>query len=230
MQKSTLKTERFLWRRRRDSNSRTPLRVTRFPIVRARPATRLLRVKTVFTFNSIELYHIARKKSSTISFFLENIKIPRRAGGVRRDALPVRRWRRVRKRYCARRIPSRRGAKIVRFRARSTGLPQLSARHAEALPYSFSRSCTTVSISPYTVQLQPPARHSKEIVRTASGAAAVRFRPPPLQPQPALYRRRAARPRRNACISTYPTDSTTALTAKAINPLLFVNSSICDSI
>ena len=219
-----------LWRRRRDSNSRTPLRVTRFPIVRARPATRLLRVKTVFTFNSIELYHIAREKSSTISFFLENIKIPRRAGGVRRDALPVRRWRRVRKRYCARRIPSRRGAKIVRACARSTGLPQLSARHAEALPYSFSRSCTTVSVSPYTVQLQPPARHSKEIVRTASGAAAVRFRPPPLQPQPALYRRRAARPRRNACISTYPTDSTTALTAKAINPLLFVNSSICDSI
>ena len=230
MQKSTLKTERFLWRRRRDSNSRTPLRVTRFPIVRARPATRLLRVKTVFTFNSIELYHIARKKSSTISFFLENIKIPRRAGGVRRDALPVRRWRRVRKRYCARRIPSRCGAKIVRACARSTGLPQLSARHAEALPYSFSRSCTTVSVSPYTVQLQPPARHSKEIARTASGAAAVRFRPPPLQPQPALYRRRAARPRRNACISTYPTDSTTALTAKAINPLLFVNSSICDSI
>ena len=106
------------WRRRRDSNSRTPLRVTRFPIVRARPATRLLRVKTVVTFNSIELYHIAREKSSTISFFLENIKIPRRAGGVRRDALPVRRWRRVRKRDCARRIPSRRGAKIVRFRAR----------------------------------------------------------------------------------------------------------------
>ena len=94
------------------------LTVTRFPIVRARPATRLLRVKTVFTFNSIELYHIAREKSSTISFFLENIKIPRRAGGVRRDALPVRRWRRVRKRDCARRIPSRRGAKIVRFRAR----------------------------------------------------------------------------------------------------------------
>ena len=31
------------------------LTVTRFPIVRARPATRLLRVKTVFTFNSIEL-------------------------------------------------------------------------------------------------------------------------------------------------------------------------------
>ncbi len=66
-----------MWRRRRDSNSRTPLRVTRFPIVRARPATRLLRVKTVFTFNSIELYHIAREKSSTISFFLENIKIQR---------------------------------------------------------------------------------------------------------------------------------------------------------
>ena len=97
MQKSSLKTECFLWRRRRDSNSRTPLRVTRFPIVRARPATRLLRVKTVFTFNSIELYHIAREKSSTISFFLENIKIPRRAGGVRRDALSIRGRRKVRR-------------------------------------------------------------------------------------------------------------------------------------
>ncbi len=31
-----------VWRRRRDSNSRTGLTVTRFPIVRARPATRLL--------------------------------------------------------------------------------------------------------------------------------------------------------------------------------------------
>lgn len=92
----------------------------------------------------------------TFSFFLENIKIPRRAGGVLRDALPVRRWRRVRKRYCARRIPSRRGAKIVRACARSTGLPQLSARHAEALPYSFNRPRGTARKSSAQPREQPP--------------------------------------------------------------------------
>ena len=114
------------------------------------------------------------------------------------------------------------GAKIVRACARSTGLPQLSARHAEALPYSFSRSCITVSISPYTVQLQPPARHSKEIVRTASGAAAVRFRPPPLQPQPALYRRRAARiGGRNACIGAISYRQHDCADRKGDKPLAF---------
>ena len=34
----------FLWRRRRDSNSRTVLPVTRFPVVRPRPTRRLLRI------------------------------------------------------------------------------------------------------------------------------------------------------------------------------------------
>ncbi len=34
----------LIWRRRRDSNSRTGLTVTRFPVVRPRPARRLLRM------------------------------------------------------------------------------------------------------------------------------------------------------------------------------------------
>ena len=34
----------FLWRRRRDSNSRTVLPVTRFPVVRPRPTRRLLHI------------------------------------------------------------------------------------------------------------------------------------------------------------------------------------------
>ena len=37
----------LLWRRRRDSNSRTLLRVTRFPVARPRPTRRLLQVVRV---------------------------------------------------------------------------------------------------------------------------------------------------------------------------------------
>ena len=41
----------FVWRRRRDSNSRTVLPVTRFPIARARPTTRLLHSHIVHLFS-----------------------------------------------------------------------------------------------------------------------------------------------------------------------------------
>ena len=46
----------FFWRRRRDSNSRTHLWVTRFPVVRARPTTRLLRALLLTTFDIISRY------------------------------------------------------------------------------------------------------------------------------------------------------------------------------
>lgn len=45
----------LLWRRRRDSNSRTLLRVTRFPVARPRPTRRLLqvvRVRNIYTLFS----------------------------------------------------------------------------------------------------------------------------------------------------------------------------------
>ena len=42
IKKVCIKHTFFIWRRRRDSNSRTVLPVTRFPIARARPTTRLL--------------------------------------------------------------------------------------------------------------------------------------------------------------------------------------------
>ena len=42
--KTTCENKWFFWRRRRDSNSRTVLPVTRFPIVRPRPTRRLLQI------------------------------------------------------------------------------------------------------------------------------------------------------------------------------------------
>ena len=73
----------ILWRRRRDSNSRTPLRVTRFPIVRARPATRLLRVNLNIQFapflQTPEHYTISKAKNQVIFsiipiFFSQRLK------------------------------------------------------------------------------------------------------------------------------------------------------------
>ena len=46
--RSTQKSASFTWRRRRDSNSRTVLPVTRFPIVRPRPTRRLLHGRDLF--------------------------------------------------------------------------------------------------------------------------------------------------------------------------------------
>ena len=45
------------WRRRRDSNSRTVLSVTRFPVVRPRPAKRLLRIINFALNCACLLYH-----------------------------------------------------------------------------------------------------------------------------------------------------------------------------
>ena len=73
----------YFWRRRRDSNSRTPLRVTRFPIVRARPATRLLRVNLNIQFapflQTPEHYIISKAKNQVIFsiipiFFSQRLK------------------------------------------------------------------------------------------------------------------------------------------------------------
>lgn len=127
------------------------------------------------------------------------------------------------------------------FRWKNTRRPRVTVPYACLIgefaddpPHSRRSSQPSGRSSPYnfsllTAQLQPACRtaslRSHPILQFQQDYGCCRtyklIRP---------HRRRAARPRRNACISTYPTDSTTALTAKAINPLLFVNSSICDSI
>ena len=80
----------LLWRRRRDSNSRTLLRVTRFPVARPRPTRRLLQVVRVQSvlccFHKQPLYDsmsdgknqdIFQKK---MNFFVSPRKAAKRAG------------------------------------------------------------------------------------------------------------------------------------------------------
>lgn len=80
----------LLWRRRRDSNSRTLLRVTRFPVARPRPTRRLLQVVRVQSvlccFHKQLLYNsmsdgknqdIFQKK---MNFFVSPRKAAKRAG------------------------------------------------------------------------------------------------------------------------------------------------------
>ena len=80
----------LLWRRRRDSNSRTLLRVTRFPVARPRPTRRLLQVVRVQSvlccFHKQPLYNsmsdgknqdIFQKK---MNFFVSPRKAAKRAG------------------------------------------------------------------------------------------------------------------------------------------------------